>query len=158
MHSNENPYSLRKEVISGLTHYYVAFYDGQAMLWEAEVSRLVYLEFLRFSRHERNQLRWSERHIEQSALTDETLFKRAFQVPKSVEDDALDKQLYERLRNVVRELPEIQRRRFILRYEFDLTYEQIAKIEGCSHVSVSIAVKRAERKIKEAISFFENQV
>ncbi|MGI6176338.1 MAG: hypothetical protein ACOYJC_09355 [Christensenellales bacterium] len=54
MFDNENPYTLRTEVVEGITHYYVSFQDGQAIMRETEVSRPVYLEFLRFVKHERN--------------------------------------------------------------------------------------------------------
>jgi hypothetical protein len=64
MFDNTNPYTLRTEVVGGITRYYVAFTDGQAVLRETEVSRPVYLEFLRFVKVERNLRRFDERHIE----------------------------------------------------------------------------------------------
>jgi hypothetical protein len=70
MFDNTNPYTLRTEVVEGITHYYVSFQDGRIIMRETEVSRPVYLEFLRFTKHERNLRRWDERHTEQSELTD----------------------------------------------------------------------------------------
>jgi len=78
------------------------------------VSRPVYLEFLRFVKVERNLRRWDERHTEQSDLTDETLHDRALYPQKSVEETAFDSLQNEQLRQAVQELPEIQRRRFVL--------------------------------------------
>jgi len=77
MFDNTNPYILRTEIIEGITHFYVSFADGQAIPRETEVSRPVYLEFCRFVKRERNLRRSDERHIEQSELTDETLYNRA---------------------------------------------------------------------------------
>ena len=154
MFDNANPYALRTETAGGITRHYVSFMDGQDTTQETEVSRPVYLEFQRFNKIERNLRRWDERHIEQSDLTDETLYDRALRQPKSLEETVYDSQRDELLRLAVQSLPKIQRRRFVLYHEHGLTYEQIAEIEGCHFTSVRIAVLRAEEKIKK---FFEKQ-
>ena len=59
MFDNTNPYALRTEIVEGITRYYVTFTDGQAVQRETEVSRPVYIEFLRFIRIERNLRRWT---------------------------------------------------------------------------------------------------
>ena len=151
MFDNINSYTLRTEVAEGMTRYFVSFKDGQATLRETEVSRPVYLEFLRFVKAERNLRRWDERHTEQSDLTDESLYERALHKPKSIEEAAFDSLRNEKLRQVIQELPELQRRRFVLHHEFGLTYEQIAEMEGCSKVSVFRSVSRAENKIREIL-------
>ena len=154
MFDNTNPYTLRTEIVGGIMHYYVSFKDGQAIPRETEVSRPVYLEFCRFIKQERNIRRWDERHIEQSELSDETLYKRALSPPKSVEETVFDSQRDERLRQAVAELPEIQRRRFVLYHEFGLTYEQIAKMEGCTKMPVKRSIDRATEKIRGLIKKF----
>jgi RNA polymerase sigma-70 factor (ECF subfamily) len=145
---SKNPYTLRTELIEGIIRYYVSFRDGQAIQRETEISRPIYLEFLRNVKIERNQRRSDERHIEQSALTERTLQRRALNTPKSAEDAALENIRNELLERVIDELPETQWRRFVLYHDFGLTYEQISTIEGCSSVSVFRSVSRAEEKIK----------
>jgi hypothetical protein len=54
MFDNTNQYTLRTEIHEGITRYYVSFADGQTVHRETEVSRPVYLEFLRFVKTERN--------------------------------------------------------------------------------------------------------
>jgi RNA polymerase sigma factor (sigma-70 family) len=154
MFDNSNPYTLRVDIDTGILHYYVSFKDGQALIREVEVSRPVYLEFCRFVKHERNLRRWDERHTEQSILTDETLYKRAFHPPKGVEETVFDNERDERLQQIITELPEVQRRRFILYHEFGLTYEQIAEMEGCKKQSVCDSVLLAEKKIREMLKNF----
>ena len=154
MFDNTNPYALRTETAGGITRHYVSFKDGQDTPQETEVSRPVYLEFQRFNKIERNLRRWDERHIEQSDLTDETLYDRALRQPKSLEETVYDSQRDELLRLAVQSLPKIQRRRFVLYHEHGLTYEQIAEIEGCAFQVVARAVKSAEMKIKK---YFEKQ-
>ena len=151
MFDNTNPYTLRTEIVEGITHYYVSFADGQAIPRETKVSRPVYLEFCRFVKRERNLRRSDERHIEQFDLTDETLYNRALQPPKSVEDAAVDNIRHEQLRQVIAELPETQRRRFILYHEFGLTYEQIAEMEGCTKMPVKRSIDRATERIREVL-------
>ena len=151
MFDNTNPYTLRTEIVEGITHYYVSFTDGQAILREIEVSRPVYLEFQRFIKQERNLRRSDERHMEEFELTDEMLHNHALNSQKSVEDEFFDSQRDERLWQAIMALPEIQRRRFILYYEFGLTYEQIARMEGRNLSSVFESIQRAESKVKEKI-------
>jgi RNA polymerase sigma-70 factor (ECF subfamily) len=155
MFNNENPDSLRTEIIGGIAHYYVSFMDGQAVHRETEVSRPVYLEFLRFVKIERNLRRSDERHIEQSELSDEALCARAMYQPMSVEEAVYDSLRNEQLRDAIQQLPEIQRRRFVLYHEFGFTYEQIAEIEGCKRQPVTRSIQRAEEKIVAKLKFFE---
>ena len=157
MFDNSNHYTLRTEAAERFTRYFVSFEDGQAIPRETEVSRPVYLEFLRFIKVERNLRRWDERHTEQSDLTDETLHDRAINPQKSVEETVFDNLQNETLRLAVQSLPEIQRRRFVLYHEFGLTYEQIADMEGCSKVSAFRAVSRAENKIREEMKKLKSQ-
>ena len=158
MFDNANHYALRTEIFEGITRYFVSFVDGQNIPRETEVSRPVYLEFLRFVKHERNLRRSDERNTEHSDLSEGTLNRRTANPPKSVEEMAFDILRNEQLRLAIQQLPEIQRRRFVLHHEFGLTYEQIAEMEGCSHSSAFTAVKRAEEKIKAVIKLFNNQV
>ena len=156
MFDTNNPYALRKENTQGIIRYFVSFIDGQAAARETEVSRSVYLELLRFIKTERNLRRWDERHIEQSELRDEIIYSRAFDHPKSVEDTILDSLRNEQLRLAIEGLPKLQRRRFLLHYEFGLTYEQIAQMEGRSKMSVCESVLRAEEKIREKLKNLKN--
>jgi RNA polymerase sigma factor (sigma-70 family) len=151
MFDNQNPCTAHEEVICGTIHYFISFIDGQAIQRKTEVSYHVYLEFLKFIKIERNLLRWNERHIEQSDLTDETLNKRALSPIMNLEEIAINNLQCEQLRLAIQSLPEKQRRRFTLYHIFGLTYERIAKLESCKKQSVCEAVQRAEEKIREKI-------
>jgi len=149
MFNKQNPYTLRKEIIGGLTHYYVSFADGQGIFRESEVSRPVYLEFMRFVKAERRLRRWDERHLDETEFMDEAVYGRMLKPEKSVEDTVFDIERNEQLRSAIQKLPEIQRRRFVLYHEFGLTYEQIADMEGCTKRAVKFSVDLAKNKIKE---------
>ncbi len=155
MFESNNPYTLRTEIIEGIPRYFVSFEDGQTIQRETEVSRPVYLEFLRFVKVERNLRRSDERNIEQLDLSDEVLYNRALIQPKSVEETTFDSLRSENLRLAIQQLPETQRRRFVLYHEFGLTYEQIAEIEGCTKMPVKRSIDRAEEKIRDQIKYFK---
>jgi len=133
-------YTLRAEVTNGIPRYFVCFKDGQGVFHETEVSPIVYSAFCQFVKTERNLQRSDERHIEQSDLSDELLSKRAVHPQKNIEDII-----------AVAELSETQRRRFILYYYSELTYKQIAEMEGCSHVAVMRSLEKAKAAIEKRI-------
>jgi RNA polymerase sigma-70 factor (ECF subfamily) len=122
---NTNPYTIRFEETDGRKRYFVAFTDGQGNFRETEVTKAVYMEFCHFIKRERNLRRSDERHLEQSELTEETLCRRAVNKPKPVDEAVNDTIRMERLNRAIMELPEIQRRRFMLHFDLGLTYEQI---------------------------------
>lgn len=122
---NTNPYTIRFEETDGRKRYFVAFTDGQGNFRETEVTKTVYMEFCHFIKRERNLRRSDERHLEQSELTEETLCRRAVHKPKPVDEAVSDTIRMERLNRAIMELPEIQRRRFMLHFDLSLTYEQI---------------------------------
>ena len=151
---NTNPYTIRFEETDGKKHYFVAFTDGQGNFRETEVSEVVYKEFCNFIKRERNLRRSDERHLEQSELTEETLCRRAVHKPKPVDEAINDKLRTERLNQAIMELPEIQRRRFMLHFDLGLTYEQIGAIEGCTKMPIKRSIDRAIEKIRLALKNF----
>jgi len=149
--SRFDTYTLRIEVADGITRYFVRFKDGQGVFHETEVSPLVYSAFCQFVKTERNLRRSDERHIEQSDLSDELLSKRAVHPQKSIEDIVSDAEQADALQAAIAELPETQRRRFVLYYYSELTYKQIAEMEGCSHVAVIHSLEKAKAAIEKRI-------
>jgi len=144
-------YTFRTEVTDNITRYFVCFKDGQGVFHETEVSPLVYSEFCQFIKTERNLRRSDERHIEVSELSDELLNKRAVSPQKSIEDIISDAERADALQAAIAELPETQRRRFVLYYYSELTYKQIAEMEGCSHVAVIHSLEKAKAAIEKRI-------
>ena len=151
---NTNPYTIRFEERDGSKRYFVAFTDGQGNFQETEVSKAVYTEFCHFIKRERNLRRSDERHLEQSELTEETLCRRAVHKPKPVDEAVSDTIRMERLNRAIMELPEIQRRRFMLHFDLGLTYEQIGAMEGCTKMPIKRSIDRAIEKIHLALKNF----
>ena len=151
---NADPYTMRVEETEEILHYYIIFKDGQAVTQEIEVSKCIYLAFCHFAKHERRLKRWDERYTEQSDLSDATIYSRALYHPKSVEESIISAFKDERIRVAVLRLPETQRRRFLLSHYGELTYEQIAKIEGCSKVAVKYTIDKAKMSITKELKDF----
>ncbi len=152
MFDKDYPYTLRVEGEENAPkHYYVSFSDGQAVLYEMEIDFNLYKEFRRFERQNKKEQNFYDRHVEHSELTEETLTKRTACPPKSVEEQICDNEHSAAFWSAVGELPEIQQRRFLYYYDDELTYEQIAEMEGCTKRAVKFSVDIAKDKILEKI-------
>ena len=145
-------YTLRTEVRGeGETAYFISFTDGQGEFYDLEVSEEFYVEFRQLERKNRNLQQSDWRHQEASELWEGTLYKRAFRVPKSVEELIFDAEQREILHKAIASLPEIQRRRFLLYHEYDFTYSAIGAMEHCRVQSIRQSVLRAREKVKAEI-------
>ena len=145
-----NPYTIKEQ--SG--HYFLSFQDGQSVPHELEVPKALYDLFNAFELRDLSYLNEVDRHIEQSELTEAALHQRAFSAPESTEELALASIESELLHRTIAELPETQRRRLTLYYFGEMTYEQIATMEGCTFQAVAKSVNAAEKIIKK---FFDQQ-
>ena len=140
-----NPYTLT--ITEG--HYLQTFKDGRGKQQNIEIDEMLYQTFDRFELEDISHLNRVSRHIEHSELTDETLNDRAFYKAERIEDIVSESIEYEQLHRAVSELPEVQRRRLKLYFFGELTYEQIAKLEGCKYQAVQCSVKAALKAIKK---------
>ena len=59
------------------------------------------------------------------------------------EDTAWLRICNERLYHAIAALPETQRRRLVMYYFYDLTYEQIAELERCTPMPIKRSIDRA---------------
>ena len=145
-----NPYTLT--ITEG--HYYLSFKDGRGKQQNIEIDEMLYQTFDRFELEDISHLNRVSRHIEHSELTEETLNDRAFYKPERIEDIVSESIEYEQLHRAVSELPEVQRRRLKLYFFGELTYEQIAKLEGCTKRAVKFSVDIAVEKLKKNFKIF----
>ncbi len=139
-----NPYTLT--IQNG--KYYLAFKDGQGVHHQMEISETLYALMNSFELDDLSHLNEWDRHIEQSELSDATLENRMAELPESVEETVCKQILYEQLHKAIDKLPKVQRRRIILYFFCNHTYEEIAEIEGCSVHSVFVALERGKEKLK----------
>lgn len=145
-----NPYTLT--VMEG--HYYISFKDGCGELQNIEINKVLYGLFDGFELEDISYLNRVSRHIEHSELTEATLNDRAFYKSETVEDTVSRNVENELLHRAIEKLPEIQRRRLLLYFWGEMTYEQIAKLEGCTKRAVKCSVDIAIGKLKKDLRFF----
>ena len=141
-------YWLREVVTEDGMSYHISFRDGQGKIQELCVPYEFYMAFRRLELDERKLEGWDYRHREFSEIMEETLNWRAIRQPKSIEEVILEEERAELLQRAIHTLPEIQRRRFLLYYEYDLNYYQIGTIEHCTPQAARRSVIIAREKIK----------
>lgn len=145
-----NPYTL---IISD-GRYYLSFKDSRGELQTIEIDEVLYGLFNRFELEDISYLNKLSRHIEHSELTEASLNDRAFCKPESIEEKVSRNIEYELLHKAIAKLPEIQRRRLLLYFFGEMTYEQIAALEGCTKRAVKFSVDIAIEKLKKDFGIF----
>ena len=93
-----------------------------------------------------------DKNYERLEQTEESLHKRAFHPPMSVEELVTRQIEVDDLHRAIAQLPEKQRRRLVLYYFGGCTYEQIAEMEGCTHPAVMKSISAALEKLKNFLS------
>ena len=70
-------------------------------------------------------------------------------------DDLVIRDLYmENLYTALSALPEKQKKRFVLYFEYNLTYKQISEIESCTPMAIKKSIDLAKKSIIEALKSF----
>jgi len=85
-------------------------------------------------------------------MTEATLSRRAAKPQESVEEIVSQQMERDKLHRAIAQLPEKQRRRLVLYYFGEFTYEQIADMEGCKHPAVMKSISSALKKLKNFLS------
>lgn len=147
-----NPYTIYEK--DG--HYYILFKDGQAVPYKLEINKRLYDIFDSFELDDLAYLNELDRHIEQSEVWESTLNTRAFHKVEGIEEIVFKKIQIERLHRAIKSLPEIQRRRVWMYYFENMTYEQIAKKEGCTKMLVKRSIEIAIEHLKKELKKFKN--
>lgn len=142
-------YTLREESCAdGVMKYFISFKDSTGAFQNLNVSEELYFAFRQLERKNRNLQQSDQRHKEFNEVYEETLNRRTRYIPKSVEEIIIETERSELLYKAINSLPEIQRRRFLLYYEYDYSYYEIAAMENCTAQAVRRSVIIAREKIK----------
>ena len=131
--------------------YYAAFFDGKGNPQEVEISEDVFHAFGEFKKEAKKQQNFDERHREYFDLSEEEIASRPAPTQRNIEEVICEKEVSKEVKEAVDSLADVQRRRLLLYFRYDLTYEQIADIENCSHPAIIKSVNAAIKKLK---SFF----
>ena len=146
----DNPYELFTTGLgTAQPRYYLAFMDSTGTEQCMEIDKTLFDVFDRFELDDISFMNEVDRHYEQSEQTEQSLNRRAAQPQESVEEAVFQRAEVETLRQAIAKLPEKQRRRLVLYYFGDFTYEQIAKMEGCKYQTVQDTIYAALKNLKK---------
>ena len=148
----DNPYEIFTIGINTTCpHFYLSFQDSSGARRCMEINKALFDAFDRFELDDLSFMNEVDRHYEQSDQTEQSLNKRAIRSQESVEETVFQRVEDEALHRAIAQLPEKQRRRLVLYYFGDFTYEQIADMEACTFQAVAKSVTAAEKTLKKLL-------
>jgi len=145
----DNPYEIfTARGDTGQPQYNLSFTDGGGVRQCMEISKTLFDAFDRFELDDLSFLNEVDNHYEHSELTEASLNARAAEKAETVEETAIQHLQSEQLHRAIERLPDKQRRRLVLYYFGELTYEQIAKVEGCTISPIKRSIDEALKNLK----------
>ena len=146
----DNPYEIYTVGINtDYPRYYISFTDSMGVHRELEIEKALFEMLDRFELDDLSFLNEVDNHYEHSELTEASLNARAVEQPDTVEEIAMQHIQSEQLHRAIAMLPDKQRSRLILYYFGELTYAQIAEMEGCTIMPVKRSIDAAIEKLKK---------
>ncbi len=147
--NEDNPYKLYTVGIkTDHPHYYLSFRDSAGTKQFMEIDKTLFDAFDRFELDDLSFMNEVDRHYEQSEQTEESLNRRTIWPQQSVEETVSQQMEVEELHRAIAQLPEKQRRRLVLYYFGEFTYQQIAEMEGCKYQTVQDTIYAALKNLK----------
>ena len=151
--SKDNPYEIYSVgAHTDRPHYYIAFTDSTGTRQELEIGKALFDVLDRFELDDLSFLNEVDNHYERSELTEASLNSRAFEPRETVEETVMQHDENERLHRAIAMLPAKQRKRLALYYFNELTYAQIAEIEGCTIMPIKRSIDAAIENLKKFLS------
>ena len=148
----DNPYTIFTTGINTATpHYYLSFMGSGKVERCVEIDKPLFDAFDRFELEDISFMHKVDKHYEQAEQTEASLNKRATKPEKSVEEIVTQQMEVDRLHQAITQLPEKQRHRLELYYFGELTYKQIAEMEGCTIMPVKRSIDAAIKKLKKIL-------
>lgn len=148
--ARDNPYTIFTIGLkTGHPRYFLSFKDVNGTHHRMEIDRELFEALDQFELDDISFMNEVDRHYEQSEQTEASLTRRAIRVPDTVEETVQQLMDAEALHRAIAQLPETQRRRLVLYYFGNFTYEQIAEMEGCTKRAIKFSVDIAIEKLKE---------
>lgn len=132
--------------------YFLSFKDSGGVDRCMEIGKPLFDAFDEFELDDVSFMNEVDRHYEQSEQTELSLNRRAVEPQESVEETVFQQMEMDKLHQAIAKLPEKQRRRLVLYYLGEFTYEQIADMEGCKYQTVQDSIYAALKKLKKFLA------
>ena len=144
----DNPYFLN---VDDDNIKYVSFKDSSNILRTVKIEDSIFDAFNQFELDDLSEMNEFDNHIEHSEIFDNNLYGRSMKKSLSVEEQAMNNILIEKILNELTHLSNIQKRRFIKYYIYDFTLEEIAKSENCTKMAVKFSIDIVLKKIRKRL-------
>lgn len=146
----DNPYEIFTIGIeTDCPRYYIRFKDCSHIEHCFEISKELFELLDSFELADLSFLNEWDRHLEQSVQTEASIEARSICRQETVEETVFRHIESEMLHKAIATLPEVQRRRLLLYFFGNMTYQEIAELEGCKHPAVMKSVKAAIETLKK---------
>lgn len=132
--------------------YYISFVDSAEQDCRIEIDKEIFDTYMKSKKAYVKIKNETSRHLEQSALTDEEIYKRAFIPEESVEETVIKNIERKKVNQAMQNLTEVQYRRIDLHIVNEITIRDLAKIEKVQKRQIEKSLQLGFKKIKK---FFE---
>lgn len=146
-----NPYTSHSEKAKNI--YRVTF-SNQNKTINIAITKEIFDELDENEKEDARQIQKIARYNERNIVTESTLNKRVFNKPENVEEIVIRKINNEKLKKAMDKLTKEQRRRILLHYDYQMSLEEIAEIEGRSKQAIQESIEWGMKKLKKIFEKF----
>lgn len=137
------------EYVENEDKYYISFKDSIGNNCRLEIEKEIFDVYMKSKKAYKKIQNEFDRHQEQSHLSDISLYNRSLNKKEDVADEVIVNILKKQLTKAKQELTETQRRRIELHFEYGLTLENIAEIEGVGKKKIDKSIALGMKKLKK---------
>ena len=132
--------------------YYFSFVDSVEHECKFEIDKEIFDTYMKSKKAYIKIKNETSRHLEQSVLTEEDIYNRAFNTTESLEEKVLKNMDQEKLKEALKNLTETQYRRIDLHIVNEITIRDVARLERVQKSQIQKSLQLSLKKIKK---FFE---
>ncbi len=140
------------EYIENEDKYYISFTDSAEHECRIEIEKEIFDIYMNSKKSYIKIKNETSRHLEQSILTEEDVYNRAFNPTESVEEIVIKNIDKEKMKQALKDLTEAQYRRIDLHIVNEITIRDVAKLEKVQKRQIEKSLQLGLKKIKK---FFE---
>lgn len=137
------------EYVESEDKYYISFIDSVNQECRIEIDKEIFYAYLKSKKNYIKIKNETNRHLEQSELTDEEIYNRAFETEESIEEIVTKNIEKEKIQQALRNLTEVQQRRIELHIVNNITIRDIAQLEKVRKKQIEKSLQIGLKKIKE---------
>lgn len=137
------------EYIESEDKYYISFIDSVNQECRIEIDKEIFYAYLKSKKSYIKIKNETNRHLEQSELTDEEIYNRAFEKEESIEETVMKDIEKEKMQQALKNLTEVQQRRIELHIVNNITIRDIAQLEKVRKKQIEKSLQIGFKKIKK---------